>query len=233
MTLESVDSHKCSGWSCPDVGLQHRRFKSPTYKQWGDYPCWQHCWDHRFPRSEGFLSFLCSGMRELNHFATHIIIVPFTGWTRTGPDKVSSVTLMFRVFVIYLMTPYALTPDVMNQYTSQGKVLQCCVICWSYVLVKIYALFCHFMTLYTIERLWINGTFKAQFYDLYRRFTTTYQRRDYALIHNGKQHLVGHSVLVRNCTQYWGRLVSVVVNDGMGEGCERKWSWHIPTTIKN
>jgi hypothetical protein len=42
--------------------------------------------------NRGFPSILCSGVRELNPFATHIIIVRFPGWTRTRPDKGSSVT---------------------------------------------------------------------------------------------------------------------------------------------
>jgi hypothetical protein len=40
----------------------------------------------------GFPVLLSSGVRELNPFATHIIIVRFPGWIRTRPDKGSSVT---------------------------------------------------------------------------------------------------------------------------------------------
>jgi hypothetical protein len=39
-TPDRVGSHKCSGRSWPDVGLQHYSLKSRTCKQWGHIPCW-------------------------------------------------------------------------------------------------------------------------------------------------------------------------------------------------
>jgi hypothetical protein len=43
---------------------------------------------------------LCSGVRELNPFSTHIIIIRFPGWIRTRPGKGSSVTYLSQSIVI-------------------------------------------------------------------------------------------------------------------------------------
>jgi hypothetical protein len=40
MTLERAASHKRSGFSWPDVDLQHHSLKSRTCKEWGYIPCW-------------------------------------------------------------------------------------------------------------------------------------------------------------------------------------------------